>query len=112
MDHDRRWARVGYVLRKFDFDLAPVVLGLVLAPMLEMALRQSLAMSGGDYAIFLERPIALAMFALGAAVLLAGAAPSVLRRGRRPDDGGGPCRLDFKDQGRRASGHNGRMICA
>ena len=39
----------GYVLRKLDFEVAPIVLGLVLAPMLEMAFRQSLAMSAGSY---------------------------------------------------------------
>ncbi len=56
---------VGYVLRKFGFDLAPVALGLVIAPMLELSLRQSLAMSAGDYGIFLERPIATTMLGLG-----------------------------------------------
>jgi putative tricarboxylic transport membrane protein len=48
--------------------------------MLEMAFRQSLAMSGGDYGIFVERPIAIALFAIGALVLLIGAMPSLLRR--------------------------------
>ena len=38
---------LGYVLRKLDFETAPIVLGLVLAPMLELTLRQSLAMSDG-----------------------------------------------------------------
>jgi putative tricarboxylic transport membrane protein len=61
---------VGYVLRKFGYDLAPVALGLVLAPMLELSLRQSLAMSGGDWGIFLERPIAVTLFSLGALLML------------------------------------------
>jgi putative tricarboxylic transport membrane protein len=61
---------VGYVLRKFGYDLAPVALGLVLAPMLELSLRQSLAMSAGDWSIFVERPIAVTMFALGAVLVL------------------------------------------
>jgi putative tricarboxylic transport membrane protein len=61
---------VGYVLRKFGFDLAPVALGLVLAPMLELSLRQSLAMSAGDYGIFFERPIATTMLALCAILFL------------------------------------------
>jgi putative tricarboxylic transport membrane protein len=59
----------GYILRKFGFDMAPLVLGLILSPMLEMSLGQSLAMSGGSYAIFLERPIALGMLALALALL-------------------------------------------
>ena len=42
---------LGYLLRKLDFETAPIVLGVVLAPMIEMALRQSLA-SDGQYSIF------------------------------------------------------------
>jgi len=61
---------IGYLLRKFGFDLAPVALGLVLAPMLELSLRQSLAMSAGRYGIFIERPIAAIMLGLGAVLLL------------------------------------------
>ncbi|MBM3565780.1 MAG: tripartite tricarboxylate transporter permease, partial [Alphaproteobacteria bacterium] len=52
---------LGYVLRKFDFDVAPVVLGVVLSPMIETALRQSLAMSSGDWGIFFVRPLAAGM---------------------------------------------------
>jgi putative tricarboxylic transport membrane protein len=59
---------VGWVLRKLDFETAPVVLGLVLAPMIELSLRQSLAMSDGHYGIFVQRPIAGAL--LGVALLL------------------------------------------
>ena len=61
---------IGYLLRKLGFDLAPVALGLVLAPMLELSLRQSLAMSAGSYGIFIERPIAATMFGLGVVLLL------------------------------------------
>jgi putative tricarboxylic transport membrane protein len=63
---------LGYVLRKFDFETAPVVLGLILAPMLEMSFRQSLSMSSGNYGIFINRPIALAMLMLGLLLLLLG----------------------------------------
>ncbi|MFB3819676.1 MAG: tripartite tricarboxylate transporter permease, partial [Candidatus Methylomirabilales bacterium] len=61
---------LGYVLRKFDFETAPIVLGLVLAPMLEMSLRQSLALSDGSYAVFITRPIALGMLGIGVLILL------------------------------------------
>jgi len=70
---------VGYVLRKFEYDLAPVALGLVLGPMLELSLRQSLALSGGEYGIFLERPIALTMFGLGALLLLVALKPLIFK---------------------------------
>jgi len=48
---------VGYFMRKFDFDPAPVMLAYVLGPMLERALRQSLILSSGSPMIFLTRPI-------------------------------------------------------
>jgi putative tricarboxylic transport membrane protein len=70
---------VGYVVRKFGYDLAPVALGLVLAPMLELSLRQSLAMSAGDYGIFLNRPIATTMLALGAVMFLFALKPLVFK---------------------------------
>jgi putative tricarboxylic transport membrane protein len=70
---------VGYVLRKFDFDPAPLVLGLVIAPTFELSLRQSLVMSGGDWLIFFQRPIAVTLFALSAG-LLALAAVALLRK--------------------------------
>ena len=50
---------VGYLLNKFDFEAAPLILGFVLGPMFEVNLRRSLLMSQGSFAIFVERPIAL-----------------------------------------------------
>jgi len=70
----------GYTLRRLQYDVAPIVLGFILSPMLEMAFRQSLAMSGGDYAIFLQRPIAVTLFAVGALVLLLGLVPPLLHK--------------------------------
>lgn len=61
---------VGYFLRKFDFDPAPLVLGLVIAPIFELSLRQSLVMSGGDYMIFGQRPFSAVLFALSALLLV------------------------------------------
>jgi putative tricarboxylic transport membrane protein len=49
---------VGYVFKKLDYPLAPLVLALVLGDISENALRQSLIMSQGSLAIFLTRPIA------------------------------------------------------
>jgi putative tricarboxylic transport membrane protein len=69
---------VGYVLRKFEFDPAPLVLGLVIAPIFEMSLRQSLIMSNGRWTIFFQRPIAAVLMA-ACAVLLALAALSLVR---------------------------------
>jgi len=48
---------IGYLMKKFDYEGAPMVLAYVLGPMLEMALRQSLTMSNGSFSIFVTRPI-------------------------------------------------------
>jgi putative tricarboxylic transport membrane protein len=69
---------VGYGLRKFGLDPAPLVLGLVIAPLFEMSLRQSLIMSNGSWVIFAQRPIALTLLVISVG-LLALAALSLLR---------------------------------
>ena len=50
---------VGYLLRKLDFDLTPMVFGILLGSMFETALRRSLFISMGRYDIFFTRPISL-----------------------------------------------------
>ena len=48
---------VGYLLRKADYPAAPLVLALVLGPLMENAMRQSILISHGDPFIFFTRPI-------------------------------------------------------
>ncbi|MBP0482931.1 tripartite tricarboxylate transporter permease [Sagittula salina] len=47
-----------FFMRKFDYPLAPAVLAIVLGPIAEPTLRQSLLLSSGDPTIFFTRPIA------------------------------------------------------
>jgi putative tricarboxylic transport membrane protein len=54
---------IGYVFKKLDYPLAPLVLALVLGDIAENALRQSLIMSQGSVLIFFTRPIAGAISA-------------------------------------------------
>ncbi len=54
---------VGYLMRKLDYPMAPTVLAIVLGPLAETSLRQSLLISHGSAAIFVERPIAAAIMA-------------------------------------------------
>jgi len=61
---------LGYVLRKYQWPLAPLLLAYILGPLLENNLLQSLSMSGGNPLIFVRRGLSLALIA-GAAVLLA-----------------------------------------
>jgi putative tricarboxylic transport membrane protein len=71
---------LGYLLRKFSFDPAPLVLGLVIAPLFEQSLRQSLIMSNGNYLIFFSRPIALGLLMVCALLLALSALAFVLKR--------------------------------
>jgi putative tricarboxylic transport membrane protein len=71
---------VGYALRKFDFDPAPLVLGLVIAPILEQSLRQSLIMSNGNYLIFFSRPISLALMIFSIGLLMLAGYSFILKR--------------------------------
>ncbi len=48
---------VGYLMKRFDFEAAPLVLALILGPLLEDNLRQSLLISKGSFLIFFNRPI-------------------------------------------------------
>jgi len=71
---------LGYGLRKFEFDPAPLVLGLVIAPIFEQSLRQSLIMSNGYWTIFFERPIAAGLLAVSAVLLGLSALSFVMKR--------------------------------
>jgi len=71
---------LGYGLRKFNFDPAPLVLGLVIAPLLEQSLRQSLIMSNGNYFIFFSRPISLGLLIVCVILLGLSALTFVLKR--------------------------------
>jgi putative tricarboxylic transport membrane protein len=61
---------LGYLLKKLDIPLAPIILTMTVGPLMESALRQSLEISGGRYTIFLSRPISAALLACAAVVLV------------------------------------------
>jgi putative tricarboxylic transport membrane protein len=55
---------IGYFLRRYDFPLAPIILGVVLGPKMEEAFRQSMSMSQGNIASFLNHPIVVTFLIL------------------------------------------------
>jgi putative tricarboxylic transport membrane protein len=71
---------IGYVFKKLDYPLAPLVLALVLGDMSENALRQSLIMSQGSLAIFFTRPISAIITALAILFFVMPALTPWLRR--------------------------------
>lgn len=72
---------VGYLLRKLQYPMAPAVLAIVLGPLAETSMRQSLIISDGDPAIFFNRPIAGTISVL-AIILLALPLIKVFRKKR------------------------------
>jgi putative tricarboxylic transport membrane protein len=74
---------VGYLMKKFDYEAAPLVLALVLGPMMETALRRSLVISDGGFAIFFTRPISASFLIVALLVLLS---PLVLKKKRLRED--------------------------
>ena len=60
----------GYILRKLDFPTAPIILGFVLAELMEQNLRRALAISDGDPSILFASPLSIILWVMAAAVLL------------------------------------------
>ena len=57
-------------MRKLDYPMAPAVLAIVLGPLAEPALRQSLLISSGSFSIFFTRPFAAVIMALALMLLV------------------------------------------
>jgi putative tricarboxylic transport membrane protein len=55
---------MGYYFRKYDFPLAPIILGAVLGDNMEQAFRQSMMMTQGDFHLIFNRPIVITLFAM------------------------------------------------
>jgi len=71
---------LGYVMRKFDFDTAPLVLAFLLGPLMEVAMRQSLILSQGSFTIFVRRPLAATCLGIAVLLLLSNIFPFLKRR--------------------------------
>jgi putative tricarboxylic transport membrane protein len=69
----------GYILRSAGFQVAPLILALVIGPMLETALRQALNISGGNLWTVVSKPISLSLYA---ATLLTFILPVILKKFR------------------------------
>lgn len=68
---------IGYVMKKTDYEFAPLVLALVIAPIFENAFRQSLILSGGSFSIFVAQPLSAFLMMLALAALIMQLVPQV-----------------------------------
>jgi putative tricarboxylic transport membrane protein len=77
---------IGYLMRKFGYEGAPLVLAFVMGPLLENNLRQSLLMSGGSFAIFVSRPISVVTLSIAFLLLLSNLIPFLKKRREQFDE--------------------------
>jgi putative tricarboxylic transport membrane protein len=77
---------IGYVMKRLDWPMAPLVLGLVLGPLFEKALVQTSALGDGSLAIIFDRPIVMVVLGLALVQVAAPAIFSRLLRRRRAAD--------------------------
>jgi len=76
---------VGWLMRKFGYEGAPLILAYVLGPMLENALRQSLLISQGSFLIFVTRPISAVALGFAFLLLLTTLLPNFKKRRQQYD---------------------------
>lgn len=62
---------VGFLMRRYDFPTAPVIIGMILGPLAEQNLRQALTISAGDYSVFFTRPLSASLLAIALLALVA-----------------------------------------
>jgi putative tricarboxylic transport membrane protein len=57
-------------MRRFDFPAAPLIVGLILAPLGEQSMRQALTISQGEWSTFFTRPLSGSLMAIAALLLI------------------------------------------
>ena len=67
---------VGFLMRRYDFPVAPAIIGLILGPLAEAQFRRALQISQGDPSVFVTHPISLGLLIVALAVLIT---PIVMR---------------------------------
>jgi putative tricarboxylic transport membrane protein len=75
---------LGYGMRRFDFPVAPLLVGLILSPMLEQSVRQALTISQGQWTTFISRPISAGILLVSFTLLAAPMLMHIERQWRRP----------------------------
>jgi putative tricarboxylic transport membrane protein len=68
---------IGYIMKKMDYEFAPMVLAMVIGPIFENAFRQSIIMSMGDFSIFVGSPISAILLGMTILLLILGFIPKL-----------------------------------
>jgi len=71
---------IGYLMRKYKFEMPPLILALVLGPMMESSLRLSLLMSQGDPTTFLRRPLSALFMVVSTLLIVLAMLPGIQKK--------------------------------
>jgi putative tricarboxylic transport membrane protein len=71
---------MGFFMRRYDFPIAPVILGVILGPLMETQARRALTASGDDFSVFFSRPLTIALLLLAIAAFVVPHLPAIRRR--------------------------------
>jgi putative tricarboxylic transport membrane protein len=71
---------LGFLMRRLDFPVAPVIVGMILGPLAEVQFRRAIQITQGDLSVFYTRPIAVTLFIVAIAALIG---PTLFRRRAR-----------------------------
>ena len=74
---------VGFLMRRYGYPLAPLMIGMVLGPLAETSIRDALLSSAGDFSILVSSPITWTIYGLLAVILAFTVRNAVVRRTRR-----------------------------
>jgi putative tricarboxylic transport membrane protein len=72
---------MGFVMRRFDFPAAPVIIGMILGPLAETEFRRAMTISNGDWTVFLTQPLSLVLLIIAAIALVGPRVYALSRRG-------------------------------
>jgi putative tricarboxylic transport membrane protein len=71
---------MGFLMRRFDFPTAPVIIGMILGPLAEQEFRRAMTISQGDLMIFVEKPLSLTLLVIAVLALVGPKVWEMVRR--------------------------------
>ena len=73
---------VGFLMRRYGFPVAPAVVGMILGPLAEQQFRRALAISQGDYSVFVREPISATLLVIAVLAVVLPTVGALVRRRR------------------------------
>lgn len=71
---------MGFFMRRYDFPIAPVILGVILGPLMETQARRALTASGDDFSVFFSRPLTVILLIIAVAAFVIPHLPALKKR--------------------------------